>query len=178
MALRLCITVEVFCLPVRNIFPRTSLPDLPYRRTMRKCSRQISLQQAVSLQAQQKSWIPTYFCFCLQHLCLFDILFECTPNKRGQGMMSVLPESTLFKSIFYIGSIFCFFPSSFIPSTYTDKNSLFLGWRISIPNLELSPNRVLIELSQIDLPTTVLPKDDHKDFAQEERLGLPYWTMI
>ena len=27
-------------------------------------------------------------------------------------------------------------------------------------------------------PTTVLPKDDLTDFAQEERLGLPYWTMI
>ena len=24
----------------------------------------------------------------------------------------------------------------------------------------------------------VLPKDDRTDFAQEERLGLPYWTMI
>ena len=22
------------------------------------------------------------------------------------------------------------------------------------------------------------PKDDHTDFVQEERLGLPYWTMI
>ena len=25
---------------------------------------------------------------------------------------------------------------------------------------------------------TVLQKDDRTDFAQEERLGLPYWTMI
>ena len=25
---------------------------------------------------------------------------------------------------------------------------------------------------------TVLPKDDRTDFGQEERLGLPYWTMI
>ena len=25
---------------------------------------------------------------------------------------------------------------------------------------------------------TVLPKDDRTDFAQEERLGFPYWTMI
>ena len=32
--------------------------------------------------------------------------------------------------------------------------------------------------SQIAFPTTVLPKDDRTDFAQEERLGLPYWTMI
>ena len=27
-------------------------------------------------------------------------------------------------------------------------------------------------------PITVLPKDDRTDFAREERLGLPYWTMI
>ena len=25
---------------------------------------------------------------------------------------------------------------------------------------------------------TVLPKDDHTDFVQEQRLDLPYWTMI
>ena len=40
---------------------------------------------------------------------------------------------------------------------------LFLGLQISIPNLELFPDRVPIE-------------DDHTDFAQEERLGLPCWT--
>ena len=27
-------------------------------------------------------------------------------------------------------------------------------------------------------PITVLPKDDRKDCVQEERLGLPYWTII
>ena len=27
-------------------------------------------------------------------------------------------------------------------------------------------------------PIIVLPKDDRKDSVQEERLGLPYWTMI
>ena len=26
-------------------------------------------------------------------------------------------------------------------------------------------------------PYTVLPKDDCTDFAQEEQLGVPYWTM-
>ena len=35
-----------------------------------------------------------------------------------------------------------------------------------------------IGLSQIAFPIIVLPKDDHTDFVQEERLGLPYWTMI
>ena len=35
-----------------------------------------------------------------------------------------------------------------------------------------------IEFSQIAFPIIVLLKDDHIDFVQEERLGLPYWTMI
>ena len=44
--------------------------------------------------------------------------------------------------------------------------------------MEFSPSHVLIGFSQIAFPITVLPKDDDTDFAQEERLGLPYWTMI
>ena len=71
-----------------------------------------------------------------------------------------------------------FFPASFTPSTYTDKNSPFLEKRINIPNLKLSPNRVPKELSQIALPIIVLPKDDRTDFVQEEQLGPPHWTMI
>ena len=39
-------------------------------------------------------------------------------------------------------------------------------------------SHVSIGFSQIAFPITVLPKDDHTDFAQEEQLGLPYWTMI
>ena len=47
-----------------------------------------------------------------------------------------------------------------------------------IPILELSPNHVSIGFSQIAFPITVLPKDDRTDSAQEEQLGLQYWTMI
>ena len=36
-------------------------------------------------------------------------------------------------------------------------------------------NRIL---SQIAFPITVLPKDGRTDSFREERLGLPYWTMI
>ena len=45
----------------------------------------------------------------------------------------------------------------------------------SIPNWKPCPNRRIFSncLSKI-----VLPKDDRTDFVQEERLGLPYWTMI
>ena len=55
--------------------------------------------------------------------------------------------------------------------------TLFHGVPISIPNWKLSLNRISIRFSQIPFPIIVLPKDDHTDFVQEERLGLPYWTM-
>ena len=55
---------------------------------------------------------------------------------------------------------------------------LFHDVQRDIRNLELSPNHVSKRSSQIAFPITVLPKDDRSDFAQEERLGLPYWTII
>ena len=70
--------------------------------------------------------------------------------------------------------MFCFFPANLMPSTYTDKKNPFHGVRISIPNWKPSPNRVSKGFSQIALPITVLLKDDHTDFVQKERLGLPY----
>ena len=53
-------------------------------------------------------------------------------------------------------------------SRCTDKHSQFGTF----------PNRVPIELSRIALHIIVLPKDDRTDFVQEERLDLPYWTMM
>ena len=49
MELQLCVTVELFCLPVRNIFPRTSLHDLPChrKRTTKKLLLPISLELVV-----------------------------------------------------------------------------------------------------------------------------------
>ena len=35
-----------------------------------------------------------------------------------------------------------------------------------------------MRFSHIAMPITVLPKDDQTDFTEEERLGLPHWTMI
>ena len=52
--------------------------------------------------------------------------------------------------------------------------ALVLGYRKHIPNLELFPNRV----PRMAFPFRVLPEDDRTDFAQEERVDLPYWTMI
>ena len=56
--------------------------------------------------------------------------------------------------------------------------TLFHGGRIIILNWKPSPKRTSIRFSQVAFPITVLPKDDRSDFAQEERLDLPYWTMI
>ena len=55
---------------------------------------------------------------------------------------------------------------------------LFHDEQRDILNLEFSPRHVLIGFSQIVFPIAVLPKDDRIDSAQEEQLGLPYWTMI
>ena len=62
--------------------------------------------------------------------------------------------------------------------TYTDKNNPFSRCTKNIPNLEFSPSHVSIRFSQFAFPTIVLPKGDRTDPAQEEQLGLPYWTMI
>ena len=51
-------------------------------------------------------------------------------------------------------------------------------YKETLANLELSPSLASIGFSQLAFPTTVLPKDDHINFVQRERLGLPYWTMI
>ena len=50
-------------------------------------------------------------------------------------------------------------------------------YKETFPIWKPSPNRISIGFSQTVLPITVLPKDDRTDSAQEERLGLPYWTM-
>ena len=55
---------------------------------------------------------------------------------------------------------------------------LFHDEQRDIPNLEFSPSHVSIGFSQIAFPITVLPKDHRTDSVQEERLDLPYWTMI
>ena len=44
----------------------------------------------------RKFWIQTWFCICLQFLCFFHIVFECTPNVHEQGMMFVLPNQLLY----------------------------------------------------------------------------------
>ena len=55
---------------------------------------------------------------------------------------------------------------------------LFHDVQRDIPNLELSPSHASIGSSQMAFLITVLPKDDRIHSVQEERLGLPCWTMI
>ena len=88
------------------------------------------------------------------------------------------PTSTSFISTFHIGSMFCFFPASCMSSTYTDKDSPFSRLTNKHSNLELYPNRVPKALPRIPFPIIVQPKNDRTDFVQEERLGLPFWTMM
>ena len=72
-----------------------------------------------------------------------------------------------------------FLSSQFLCHPHTQiRTILFHDEQRDIPNLEFCPIHVSKGFSQIAFPIIVLPKDDHTDLAQEERLGLPYWTMI
>ena len=72
-----------------------------------------------------------------------------------------------------------FLSSQFLCHPHTQiRIILFHDVQRDIPNLEFSPSHVSIGFSQIAFPIIVLPKDDRTDSAQEEQLGLPYWTMI
>ena len=74
--------------------------------------------------------------------------------------------------------MFCFFPANCYVMHIQIRIILFHGVRISIPNWKPSPNRTSRGFSQIAFLIIVLPKDDRTDSFQEERLDLPYWTMI
>ena len=160
-------------MPTHNIVPHITWHDLPYRRTMKKY--EDFQRMEVFLFLPLKFAIQTWFCNCPQYLCLFHIVDECTPNIHDPGKMLVLSNRTSLVSTFHIGSRFCFFPASFMSPTYTDKNFiLFHDVQRDIPNF----NRASIGSSQIAFPIIVLPEDDRTDSFQEERLDLPYWTMI
>ena len=73
--------------------------------------------------------------------------------------------------MFSFQPIFCHPPTQI-------RITLFHGVRKSIPNWKPSTNRIPKGFSQIAFHITVLPKDDRTASFQEERQGLPYWTMI
>ena len=49
----------------------------------------------ISLITPQKFAIRTWFCNCLQYLCLFHIVIEYIPSFHDQGKMLVLPNRLL-----------------------------------------------------------------------------------
>ena len=122
--------------------------------------------------------IRTWFCNCPQNLCLFHIVFECIPSIHDPEKMLVLPNRLLCSVISTSDQdSVSFQPILCHPHTQI-RIILFDDVQRDIPNLELSPSHASIGSSQIAFSIVVLPKDDHVNFVQEERLGFPYWTMI
>ena len=124
------------------------------------------------------SRLKTWFCNCPQYLCLFHIVFEYSPSIHDQWKTLVLPNRLLPWVLSTSDQCFVSFQPIWCHPHTQIRRTLVHGVRKSIPNLEPSPNRAAKGFSQIAFPITVLPKDDRTDFAQEERLGLPLWTMI
>ena len=179
MLLRLCIIVESFyLLQVRDIIPHNSSRDLPCHKTKKIWFlHQISLKlwSAVFLWLQQKSWIRTYLCtisLLIWHSLWVQPKYTWSRNDVGSPSQSLPWEFSKSVPCF----LFCL-PVWYRPHTRVRK-VLLLGWQKNIPSLKLFPNHVPIELSQIAFHIRVLPKVIHTDSFREERLGLPYWTMI
>ena len=90
-----------------------------------------------------------------------------------------LSRSTFFINFIHSGATFCFFPAFWISSTYTDKNSpYFLVTKRHSQFGTLSHPSSINTSSNCLSHKSLLQEEDLKDFVQEERLGLPCWTMI
>ena len=83
MVFRLCITVALFCLPIRNIAPHIALPDLPCHRTRKRCPRQVSLNKVVFLVLPQRFWIQTHFCHFPQYFSRLTFSLSATQIVVG-----------------------------------------------------------------------------------------------
>ena len=175
MELILCRVVESSCLPTHNIVPHISWHDLPGNKTTKKYANSQSME--VFQFTPRKFVIQTWPCICQQYLCLFHVVFECSPSYHDQGKMW-FSQIDFFMSTFHVGSMFVSFQPILCHPHTQIRTILFHDEQRDIPNLEFSPIHVSRGFSQIAFPIIVLPKDDHTDFVQEERLGLPYWTMI
>ena len=108
----------------------------------------------------------------------FTLSLSAIPRKHDRGMRLVLPNqllrSVLSTSDWYFVS---FQPIWCHPHTHI-RIILFHDVQRDIPNLEFSPSHISVGFSEFTFPTTVLLNDDHTDFVQEGRLGLPCWTKI
>ena len=178
MELILCRVVVSSCLP-NSQYRSTHFfawPTMSYdHEEIRICWRNGKFLQI----SPQKFAIQTWFCNCPQYLGLLHIDVECSSSIHDQGKMLVLPNQLLYWVLFPHRINIVFLSSQFFCHPHTQiRIILFHDEQRDIPNLEFSPIHVSIGLSQIAFPIIVLPKDDHINFVQEERLGLPYWTMI
>ena len=171
----LCSVIESYCWLTHNIVPHISWHDPPYRRNMKKYEDFEGMEVFQFL--PRKFVIQTWLCNCPQYPCLFHIVFG-SPRKHDPGKMLVLPNQLLYEVLSTPDQCFVSFQPILCHPLTKIRINLLHGVRISIPNWKPSPNRTSIGFSQIAFPITVLPKDDRTDFAQEERLDLPCWTMI
>ena len=112
------------------------------------------------------------------------IIFSCLALSMSAAQVSVIQERCWFSQIdFFVKYLPHRINIVFLSSQFCHPHTqltiiLFHDEQRDIPNLEFSPNRAATRFSQIAFAIIVLPNDDHTDSAQEERLGLPYWTII
>ena len=172
--IELCIVVELSCLPTHNIVPHISWHDPPCRKTTKRysdfpnmtifnCSLGNSGFKHGSVIVNN---IFAYFTLSLSTSQVYMIWERCWFFQIN-FCIEYFPHRI---NVLFLSSQF------YVIHIHREKN--FHGVRISVPSWKPSLNRASIGFSQIAFPITVLPKDDRTDFAQEERLDLPCWTMI
>ena len=161
MALRLYTTAQLLYLLVRNIFPRTSSHDLLGHRTMRKYSHPIFRKLLVFHLSIKKPGFEHIS--CVFYYILANLTFSLSTTKKWSRNDVGSPKS---KSIFHVG---LHAQTRIILSLLTKKHSQFGTFTLPCTKKELS---------RITFPNLVQQTDDRTDFAQEERLDLPNWTMI
>ena len=106
----------------------------------------------ISLLHPRRFSIRTWFCNCPQYLCLFHIVFECSPSIHDPGKMLVLPNQLLYWVLSTSDQDSdSFQPISCHPHTQI-RIILFHDVERDIPNLEFSPSHASIGFSQIAFP--------------------------
>ena len=163
-------------MPTHNIVPHISWHDQPCHKTMKKYEDFPSM--VIFQLLPRKFAIQTWFCNCQPYLCLFHIVFEYIPDLHDRGKMLVLPNQLLSCVLSTSDQCFVSFQPILCHPHTQIRIILFHDEQRDIPNLEFSPSHVSTGFSQIAFPIIVLPKDDRTNYFQEERPGLPYWTMI
>ena len=164
------------CWLTRNIVPHISLHDEQHHKSMKKYKDFAGME--VFLFSPRKFAIRTWSCNCPQYLCLFRIFFECSLSIHDPGKMLFLPNQLLYKVVSTSDHEFVSFQPILCHPHTQIRIILFHDVQRDIPNLEFSPSHALIGFSQIAFPIIVLPKGDRTDSFREERLDLPYLTMI